>query len=132
MPKRILIIDDDRAVRRAFQLALRGEGYELLEADNGEAGAQLALAEDVDLVYLDLRMPGINGVETLERIRAGKPDLAVYIVTAFHREFFDELVQARQDGLRFELLRKPLDREQIITITADILAADDSEAPPWF
>lgn len=132
MPKRILIIDDDLAVRRAFQLALRGEGYEILEADNGAAGVQLALAEDLDLVYLDLRMPGIDGVETLRRIRAAKPDLVVYIVTAFHREFFDELIQARQEGLRFELLRKPLERQQIISITADILAAEDSEAPPWF
>jgi len=132
MPKRILIIDDDPAVRRAFQLALRGEGYEILEADSGAAGVRLALAEDLDLVYLDLRMPGIDGVETLRRIRAAKPDLVVYIVTAFHREFFDELIQARQEGLRFELLRKPLERQQIISITADILDAEDSEAPPWF
>ena len=132
MPKRILIIDDDSAVRCAFQLALRGEGYEILEADSGAAGVRLALAEDLDLVYLDLRMPGIDGVETLRRIRAAKPDLVVYIVTAFHREFFDELIQARQEGLRFELLRKPLERQQIISITADILDAEDSEAPPWF
>jgi CheY-like chemotaxis protein len=119
--KRILVIDDDAAVRDAFRLALRHGPYEVLEADNGSTGAALAAAEDLDLVYLDLRMPGIDGVETLRRIRAEKPDLTVYIVTAFHRELFDDLVTARGDGLAFELLRKPLQRQQIIDITSGVL-----------
>lgn len=124
MNKRILIIDDDEAVREAFRLSLRKLPYDIMEADNGEAGAALAAAEDFDLVYLDLRMPGIDGVETLRRIRAAKPELTVYIVTAFHRELFDELVTARGEGLAFELLRKPLEREQIIEITTGVLGAD--------
>jgi CheY-like chemotaxis protein len=123
MSKRLLIIDDDAAVRQAFKLALGGNPYILDEADNGETGAEMALAGDYDLVYLDLRMPGIDGVETLRRIRTGKPSLAVYIVTAFNREFFDELVTARGQGLAFELLRKPLERRQIIEITASVLGA---------
>jgi len=122
--KRILVIDDDSAVRDAFRLALRKGPYTLLEADNGETGASLAVAEDVDLVYLDLRMPGIDGVETLRRIRAAKPDLTVYIATAFHRELFDDLVTARGEGLEFELLRKPLRRQQILDITNGVLGGD--------
>ncbi|MCG6940437.1 MAG: response regulator [Thiohalocapsa sp.] len=124
MSKRILIIDDDAAVRETFRLSLQQLPYELVEADNGEAGAALAAREDFDLVYLDLRMPGIDGVETLRRIRAVKPTLIVYIVTAFHREYFDDLVTARGEGLVFELLRKPLERRQIIEITTGVLSAD--------
>jgi DNA-binding response OmpR family regulator len=116
-----LIIDDDDAVRGAFQLALRDGDYELMTADNGKTGAQLALANKVDLVYLDLNMPGIDGIETLRRIRAAKPALRVYMVTAFQRDFFEKLVDARAEGLMFELLRKPLDRYQIIEVTAAIL-----------
>jgi DNA-binding NtrC family response regulator len=122
--KRILVIDDDAAVRDAFRLALLHSPYLLLEADNGEDGAALCAAEEVELVYLDLRMPGIDGVETLRRIRAVKPDLTVYIVTAFHRELFDDLVTARGEGLDFELLRKPLRRQQILDITNGVLGAE--------
>lgn len=121
MSKRILIIDDDAAVRGAFQLALRGRNVELLTAEDGETGAQLAIDNQVDLVYLDLRMPGIDGIETLRRIRAEKPALTVYIVTAFRRDFFEQLVEARGQGLDFDVLRKPLDREQIIELTTSIL-----------
>ncbi len=80
--KRILIIDDDEAVRKAFALALRRSPYALIEAATGEEGADWQYEEPVDLVYLDLRMPGIDGVETLRRIRAVKPDLLVYIISA--------------------------------------------------
>lgn len=128
MAKRILIIDDDAGVRQAFTLALRSTPYEIVTADNGEDGAHLALENAFDLVYLDLRMPGIDGVQTLRRIRATKPDLLVYIATAFHREFFDDLTAARHDGLSFELLRKPLERQQIIDITRAILGDDSSNS----
>lgn len=124
MTKRILIIDDDLAVREAFKLALAQQPYEVVEAENGEQGAALAASEPFDLVYLDLRMPGIDGVETLRRIRSCAPDLTVYIATAFHRELFDALVSARGEGLDFELLRKPLERQQIIDITNGVLAPD--------
>lgn len=121
MSKRVLIIDDDDAVRGAFQFALSGGEYELITADNGEDGARLAIDNDVDLVYLDLRMPEMDGIETLRRIRARKPSLKVYLVTAFHRDFFEDLVEARAEGLTFELLRKPLDRGRIKEVTTAIL-----------
>ncbi len=130
MKKRILIIDDDDAVRKAFGLALRDLPYELIQAANGEEGVDLATREPFDLIYLDLRMPGIDGIETLRRIQAVKPDQLVYIVTAFHREFFDELVTARGRGLRFELMRKPLERRQIIEITQGVLGDGDAGEDP--
>jgi DNA-binding NtrC family response regulator len=121
LKKQILVIDDDDAVRGAFRLSLAHRPYELLEADNGETGAEMAIVRDVDLVFLDLRMPRLNGVGALRRIRAVKPDLLIYIVTAFHREFFDELVAARDQGLQFELMRKPLERQQIIELADAVL-----------
>ncbi len=117
----ILIIDDDEAVRSAFRLGLAHLPYRLSEAGDGESGAEIAIEQDVDLVFLDLRMPRLDGVGALRRIRAVKPDLPVYIATAFHREFFDSLVAARGEGLMFELLRKPLERRQIIELTTSLL-----------
>ena len=124
MTKRILIIDDDEAVRFAFRLALEDLPYQINEAEHGEIGSRLATTESVDAVFLDLRMPGINGVEVLRRIRASKPDLLIYIVTAFHREFLDQLVSARGEGLAFELLRKPLDRQQIIEVVTSAVPSE--------
>lgn len=117
----VLIIDDDEAIRVAFRVALADLPYRVIEADDGAEGAEIAVQEDVDLVYLDLRMPKLDGVATLRRIRAAKPDLPVYIVTAFDREYFDELMDVRNDGLRFELLRKPLSRRQLIELTKALL-----------
>lgn len=66
-------------------------------------------------------MPGINGVETLRRIRQKCETTPVYIVTAFHKEFFDELKDVQAEGLRFQLVRKPLTFEEIGTITESVL-----------
>ena len=121
MGKRILIIDDDEAVRKAFGYALRSTGYEVESAASGEEGVRKALDADYDLVYLDLRMPGKDGIAVLREIRGQKPKLKVYLLTAFHREFFVDLVKARSEGLTFELLAKPLERSQIINITRGIL-----------
>jgi CheY-like chemotaxis protein len=122
MKKRILIIDDDSAVRNAFTLALRREPYDITCVASGEDGIEQVKQHDFDLIYLDLRMPGMDGVATLHQLRVLKPELLIYIVTAFHREFFEDLAAARQQGLAFELLRKPLERQQIIDITQAILA----------
>lgn len=125
----ILIIDDDEAVRSAFRLALAHLPYRLSEAADGVLGTQIAVEQDVGLVFLDLRMPGLDGTRVLRRIRAAKPELPVYIVTAFHREFFDVLVEARAEGLKFELLRKPLERDQIIQLSTAVLPPTDATVP---
>lgn len=124
--KSILVIDDDEAVRGAFRLGLSHLPYRVSEADNGETGAAMAIEQDFDLIFLDLRMPRLDGVGALRRIRQTKPDLPIYIVTAFHREFFDDLVDARHEGLEFELMRKPLERQQIIDLTTAVLGGSDS------
>jgi CheY-like chemotaxis protein len=124
--QRVLVIDDDAAVREAFRLALDGLPYEVLEAADGEQGAAIAGNLQFDLAFVDLRMPGIDGVETLRRLRSARPAVPVYIVTAYRRDYFDDLVTARSEGLAFELLRKPLERAQIIAVTRAALAEPDA------
>ena len=121
MTKSVLVIDDDSAVRKAFDLSLRGQGYELILAASGAEGLDVVKQHPVDLVYLDLRMPGMDGVQTLRALHESGFTGQVFIVTAFHREFFEDLVVVRDAGIPFELLQKPLEREQIIAITRGIL-----------
>ena len=116
MSKRILVIDDERSVRDAFELALFDEPYVVDTAENGKLGLEKAKENRPDLVLLDLKMPEMNGVETLRQLKALDTTIQVQIVTAFHKEFMDELKEASADGLTFDLASKPLSPNQIRAI----------------
>jgi len=113
MTRKVLVIDDDPAVRSAFDLVLSDSGYSVSLAENGLQGVERALADRPDMVFLDLKMPGIDGVETLRRLKAIDSTLIVYIVTAFSNEFMDHLKAAHDEGLQFQLASKPLSSTQI-------------------
>jgi DNA-binding response OmpR family regulator len=78
----ILVIEDDLSIRRGVVATLRHASYEVREAGDGVAGAELALAGDLDLVLLDLVLPRRDGLEILRRIRSEDPALPVIVVTA--------------------------------------------------
>lgn len=120
--KRILVIDDDEAVRATFALALSSRGYEVETAESGLSGLAAAGRRVPDLVFLDLKMPGIDGVETLKRLGAAHPGVQVYVVTAFYAEFMEPLRKLRSSGLRFDVARKPLELAEIRAIADSVLA----------
>jgi CheY-like chemotaxis protein len=120
MTKNILVIDDDPAVRGAFSLILNEAGYIVREAENGLQGVEMARAERPDLIFLDLRMPGIDGVETLRLLKKLDGTLNIYIVTAFSNEYMDQLKIAHDEGLNFQLASKPLSSMQIRHIASSI------------
>ena len=119
--KRILVIDDDEGIRKLFLLSLEGKGFQIDTAESGKQGIEIMQQTKYDLIYLDLKMPGMNGVETLRELRKMDKDVPVYIITAFHEEYFDLLKAAEQDGIDFELLKKPFDSEQLILVTKGVL-----------
>lgn len=121
MTERILVIDDDAAVRTAFELALQSEHYEVVLTDSGAAGLEAAKQTPPDLIYLDLRMPGMNGVETLLALREAGISAPLAIVTAFSDDFFHQLRLASETGAKFALLQKPLGRDKILVFTRDML-----------
>ncbi|NJN47771.1 MAG: response regulator [Candidatus Competibacteraceae bacterium] len=121
MSRHILVIDDEEAVRDAFLLALEDLDYHIETASSGEDGLQKAHARKPDLVFLDLKMPGLSGVQTLQRLQAVYPDIPVYIVTAFAQEFMAPLLEATQAGLFFQVAQKPLGSREIRIIARSVL-----------
>jgi len=126
MSKRILVIDDKEAVRKSFALALEDTDYKVETVESGEKGFERAQTNKYDLVFLDLNMPGMNGVETLRELRKIDKNVPIYIVTAFHKEFFDQLRGVSEDGIGFDIAKKPLSSDRIVLITKGILEAPQS------
>ena len=79
---RVLIVEDDPAIRAGVAGALESEGYQPLEAGDGQAGLALAIDEDIAIVLLDVMLPKIHGLHVLEQIRAQRPALPVICLTA--------------------------------------------------
>ncbi len=83
MSKRVLIIDDEPSVRRLIGHHLEKENYKILSAENGEKGLRLIEENSPHLVLLDVKLPGIGGIEILQKIKEAHPKLPVIIITAY-------------------------------------------------
>ena len=109
-PKTVLVIDDDESLRRVVEYNLQEEGYRVLMAADGTSGLQTFRAQPVDLVLSDVRMPEMDGLELLTRIKAMQPDLPVIMLTAHGT--INSAVEAMKLGA-FDYLTKPFNREQL-------------------
>jgi len=83
MSKRVLVIDDEPSVRRLIEHHLKEENYKILSAENGEKGLRLIDENSPHLVLLDVRLPGIGGIEILQKIKEAHPKLPVIMITAY-------------------------------------------------
>jgi two-component system alkaline phosphatase synthesis response regulator PhoP len=114
--RRILVIEDDPAIRQGIVDALEFEHYAVEQADDGEAGLQCALTGEFDLVLLDLILPNRDGLEVLREVRSARPTLPVIILTARGEE------SDRVTGLRLgadDYVVKPFSlKEMLARITA--------------
>ncbi|MBA3029759.1 MAG: sigma-54-dependent Fis family transcriptional regulator [Desulfobacteraceae bacterium] len=102
----VLVIDDDDQLRKSFQKLLEEEGYGVLSAASGEAGIKLVEKQIPDLVIVDLRLPGMNGLETFKHIHKMEPKLPVIIMTAYGTT--DIAIEATKNGV-FDYILKPFD-----------------------
>ena len=109
-PKTVLVIDDDESLRRVVEYNLHEDGYRVLTALDGTSGFRAFQAEPVDLVLSDVRMPEMDGLELLTRIKAMQPDLPVIMLTAHGT--INSAVEAMKLGA-FDYLTKPFNREQL-------------------
>jgi two-component system, OmpR family, alkaline phosphatase synthesis response regulator PhoP len=92
----ILVVEDDLAIRRGLVDSLTFAGYEVLESGDGEEALRMILGGDLDLVLLDIALPGLDGFEILPQLRRSKPSLPVIMVTARGGE--DDRVRGLRTG----------------------------------
>lgn len=81
MKPKLLVIDDEEGIRKVLGISLRDAGYEVLEAANGEIGMDLFQCENPPIVITDIKMPGLDGMAVLERIKSISPDTEVIMIT---------------------------------------------------
>jgi two-component system response regulator PrrA len=117
----ILIIDDDESVTHSFARILRLEGYEVFTAMNGESGLREAESAQPDAIIVDLRMPLVDGLSFLRRLRANdqQRNTPVAIVTGDY--FLDDRVSSELQQLGAALKFKPLWLEDLVTLARTLL-----------
>ncbi|HET8747081.1 MAG TPA: response regulator [Ramlibacter sp.] len=108
--RRLLVVDDDPVVGASFKRVLSGKGYLVVAAENGQEALERLNTEKFDAVFTDLRMPGIDGLQVAEKIRAAQPWTPVVIVTGYGSPASE--ARARAAGVS-EFLHKPLSPEMI-------------------
>ncbi len=115
---RILIIDDEKNIRRTFGMVLKSEGFEVAEAASGEEGLDAWRADGADVVVLDVRLPGIDGLETLRRLRAENPAQLVVMISGHGT--ISTALEATREGA-FDFLEKPCSRERVVLAVRNAL-----------
>jgi nitrogen regulation protein NR(I) len=116
----ILVIDDDDQLRKSFEKLLTEEGYSVKSASSGEAGLSMVQAQVPDLVVLDMRLPGMNGLDTFEAIHGIEPKLPVIIMTAYGTT--ETAIEATKMGA-FDYILKPFDIPDMLNVIAQALEA---------
>jgi DNA-binding NtrC family response regulator len=113
MTERLLVIEDETAALRALAALLSDEGYEVLEAACGQTGLMRARQESPDLILLDIRLPDIDGLDVLRRLREEHNDAAVLIMTADTTS--SNAIQATRLGA-FDYITKPINDEHLLVL----------------
>jgi DNA-binding NtrC family response regulator len=107
----ILIIDDEEVLQDVLGVLVHREGHTPIAARSGEAGLEVLEREEVDLVLLDLMLPGMSGIQVLREIRRREPDQVVVMITAYSS--IENAIEAMREGA-FHYIPKPFKNEEVL------------------
>ena len=127
--KKILVVDDDPDIRTLLKLVFSNEGYNVLLAENGEDGIRLARTESPDVVFLDLLMSGLSGLEVC-KILKNTPvteDIPIVVITAYSRKSDIQLI--KESGANW-FVKKPFDNNKMVELAAKIIYGDKETTDP--
>ncbi len=118
MTPRVLIIDDERNIRRTFKMVLESEGMIVAVAETGEDGLAKVKADRPDVVVLDVRLPGIDGLEVLQKLQQHNAELPVIMISGHGT--IATAVEATRHGA-FDFMEKPLSKERLVVAIRNAL-----------
>jgi DNA-binding NtrC family response regulator len=108
---RVLIVDDEEVLRDVLEVVLRREGFDIVSAASGEEALSMLDGEEVDLVILDVMLPGISGIDTLRAMRISNPSLPVIVITA--SSSIDGAIEAMKHGA-YHYIPKPFKNDEVV------------------
>ena len=111
-----LIVDDEPDILRVLSMSLRADGYEVVAAENGSEGLAAFEKEKPDIVITDIKMPGMDGFEVLDRIKGQSPATEVIVITG-HGDMELAIRSLKNDATDF--ITKPVDLADLLRETAD-------------
>ncbi len=117
-PAGILVIDDEESVRDSMSQVLGKEGYRVRTAGAGKEGLEVFYQESFQAVFLDLKLPGVNGLEILSRIKESSPETPVIIITGYAS--IESAIEAMKRGA-FDYMAKPFTPEEVRVVTKKAL-----------
>lgn len=126
MSRRILVVDDEKNVRFSVSQALRSDGHTVDEAGNGADGLARTESTRYDLILVDMRMPGMTGIDFLRELRRREPEMPAVVITAYGAP--QQLVEAAELGA-IDCIRKPFSIQTIRGVVRDVLDRNGANAP---
>jgi two-component system nitrogen regulation response regulator NtrX len=126
VPKTILVVDDERNIRRTLDLVLRGEGYGVVEADTAERALEVIVSGEapVDLAILDIMLPGMSGIDLLGKLRQDDATKELPVIVVSGHATVQDAVQAIKLGAS-DFFEKPLNRERILVSVKNALRTSE-------
>lgn len=118
----ILIVDDQAGVRRLLYEALCNEGYRVETAASGPEALKKVSVHVLSLILLDIKMPGMSGLDTLEELRKIAPEIPVVMMTAYGE--LDIITEAKKRGVQHYII-KPFDLDEVRYLVKGLLAEND-------
>lgn len=119
----VLVVDDEESIRSSLSNVLSDEGFSVLTASNGEEALNYVRSEKPTLIFLDIWMPGWDGIETLEKIKAESPDTEVVMISG-HATIANALEASKRGA--FDFIEKPLSIDSVLLSARRALAKRDS------
>lgn len=116
----ILVVDDDLSTRTIFEKVLRKKGYDVITTDMGEKAVTIVEEKGIDIIFIDMKLPTINGLETYLQIKKRNPNVIVILITGFAKDMRD-LVDVALISSCVTCIHKPLDMLQVLEIVEDSL-----------
>lgn len=126
---RILVADDDKSLCDNLCEVLSDSGYEVSTAFDGEQAVRTAAGKKIDILLLDMKMPGLNGLEVFQRVKALQPGIAAIVITGYAMEMKD-LIQKCMEENAFAYLAKPLEISRLVDLIKQITLEKANGANP--